>query len=140
MNTLKLIAIIPGGVKDCRLLYDDGSTLKLSCSVEHYMDTLSAMTGGDNGICRRLFPMKKGTGLRMGDGTTYVELRLAVDPPIYGYVLLSAIEKIFPRKDGKCTLYLSGGLTLPTFWRIQTVAAHMQMVEKVLGNKETKAE
>lgn len=136
-----MIAIVPQGegpAPGCQVLYEDGSWCHRYCSVEKYMNTLAALLGNDNRACRRLFCGKRGTGIRLNDGSTFVQIKLSQRAPTLGYVRLDALDRWKGGNHGKCVLHLTNGVILPTFWSLETVDRHIQMVKNRLESPDVK--
>ena len=141
MKSLSMIAIVPqweGPAPGCQVLYEDGSWCHRYCSVEKYMNTLAALLGNDNRACRRLFCGKRGTGIRLNDGSTFVQIKLSQREPTLGYVRLDALDRWKGGNHGKCVLHLTNGVILPTFWSLETVDRHIQMVKNRLESPDVK--
>lgn len=131
----RIVALIPvrtGPANGCVVLFESGRRLQLFCSVEKYMNTIAHFMGNDNKACRRLFKGRRGTGVRLNDGSVFVQMKLAKEPPSFGYVLVPAIRGLLPDDQDRCVIYFSHGLTLQTYWKVQTASSHLKMVEKVL--------
>ena len=138
MKSLSMIAIVPqweGPAPGCQVLYEDGSWCHRYCSVEK---TLAALLGNDNRACRRLFCGKRGTGIRLNDGSTFVQIKLSQRAPTLGYVRLDALDRWKGGNHGKCVLHLTNGVILPTFWSLETVDRHIQMVKNRLESPDVK--
>ena len=140
MKSLPMIAIVPqweGPAPGCQVLYENGHWCHRYCGVEKYMNTLAALLGNDNRACRKLFCGKRGTGIRLNDGSVFVQIKLSQRAPTLGYVRLDALDRWKGGENGNCVLHLSNGQALPTFWKLETVDRHIQMVKDRLESMDT---
>lgn len=137
MNQETLIALTPEAENKSLLIYEGGNTAIHGCSPISYLQMLDSEMGADMQDSRERFNQYPNLGIRLSDGKIYLKMRFSNVPPIYGYVLLEAIDKIFDDENDECILYLTDGQTLPTRWRIGTVSLHMRQAQKLLGAPAT---
>lgn len=96
-----LIPIMNGPAQGCMVVYDDGRHCRRFCSVERYMNTMAAFMGNDNRACRKLFHRRRGTGVLLNDGTIFVQIRLARNPPDPGLRSHRRHRKLLHRRQRK---------------------------------------
>lgn len=133
-----IVALIPvktGPARGCEILYASGARQLYYCSVERYMNMMAGYLGNDNRACRRLFHEKRGTGVRLNDGSLFAQMKLSREKPTLGYVLVPAITGLLPDEEGRCILYF-GAVPLQTYWKVSTASRHLALVKKVLRKKE----
>ena len=142
MDQLPFIALIPvreGPAAGCVVIYPDGREVRRYCSVEKYMGTVASFLGNNNRTCRKLFQGKRGTGIRLNDGSIFVQVKLSPAAPTLGYVRLDAIAGLCSDEQGKGVILLKNDKLLKTFWSLETIDRHMRMVRQKLEDMELPA-
>lgn len=132
----KIVALIPertGPADGCAVLYESGKRVHFFCPVERYMKMVARALGNNNRDCRRLFKGCRGTGVRFNDGSAFVQMKLAKEPPSFGYVRMEAILGILPDEEERGVIYLRHGLKVQTYWKAETASKHFSRVKKVLA-------
>jgi len=133
MYNPELFAAIPQTGNETCLHFNNGNQSIVDSNSKEYMKGLCLLTGTTMDDSHRLFPRHEGTGIRLGDGRIFAEIKVSCISPIYGYFLLSAIKKVTINGEGHGVIHLTNGEIHSTLWRNTTLIRHLKMVQETLG-------